>query len=539
MFSRLIRVQLIIFVIASIVGVTAMVVGYLQIPLLFGLGRTIVTVELPAGGGLYTFSNVTYRGVQIGRVTDVALTPAGAKATLSLDTSPKVPADLVAEVHSISAVGEQYIDLMPRTSEPPYLQNGSVIALRDTRVPQPIGPLMDNASALMASLPKGQLATMFDESAKGLDDAGYDLGSLLDSAATVAHRARGTSGEIGTVIDDSVPLLDGAAQSAGATRIWTRSLAEVTDQLVTNEPQVRTLLQDGPGAFDEVTRLLTQVKPTLPVLLANLTSLGKVAVTYNPSLEQLLVLVPSFFAGLGALSHIANATGLPLGDFRVGLSDPQACTVGFLPPSQWRSPADTTTIDTPDGLYCKLPQDSPILVRGIRNLPCIAHPGKRAPTVDMCDSDKPFVPLALRQHALGPYPLDPNLLSQGIPPDDRVPGQAPLTAPIEGTPLPPGAQPSGTPPGRQPVPPPPDAPAPAMEPPVEPAPPDDVPTPAVVPSSAHLDRSGGPSVAVQSYDPRTGRYLGADGVAHTQPDLIAQTAPKNWQQLVLGSEVTP
>ena len=28
-----------------------------------------VTVELPASGGLYRFSNVTYRGVEVGRVT--------------------------------------------------------------------------------------------------------------------------------------------------------------------------------------------------------------------------------------------------------------------------------------------------------------------------------------------------------------------------------------------------------------------------------------------------------------------------------------
>ena len=73
-----------------------------------------------------------------------------------------------------------------------------------------------------------------------------------------------------------------------------------------------------------------------------------------------------------------------------------------------------------DGLYCKLPQDSPIGVRGARNYPCMGHPGKRAPTVEICNSDKPYEPLAMRQHVLGPYPLDPNLLAQGIPPDDRM-----------------------------------------------------------------------------------------------------------------------
>ena len=65
-----------------------------------------------------------------------------------------------------------------------------------------------------------------------------------------------------------------------------------TGQVVTNDPQVRTLLQQGPDAANEVSRLFDQIKPTLPVLLANLTTFGQVAVTYRPSLEQVLVLLP-------------------------------------------------------------------------------------------------------------------------------------------------------------------------------------------------------------------------------------------------------
>ncbi len=106
--------------------------------------------------------------------------------------------------------------------------------------------------------------------------------------------------------------------------------------------------------------------------------------------------------------------GLPLSDFSLTVADPNGCTVGFLPPSQWRNPADTTTIDTPEGLYCKLPQDSPISVRGARNYPCMGHPGKRAPTVELCNDPKGFVPIAIRQHTLGPNPFDPNLVAKGF-----------------------------------------------------------------------------------------------------------------------------
>ena len=74
MLTRFVRNQLIIFTIASIVGVAVMIFTYMQVPTLLGIGRITVTLELPATGGLYRFSNVTYRGVQVGKVTEVKLT---------------------------------------------------------------------------------------------------------------------------------------------------------------------------------------------------------------------------------------------------------------------------------------------------------------------------------------------------------------------------------------------------------------------------------------------------------------------------------
>jgi phospholipid/cholesterol/gamma-HCH transport system substrate-binding protein len=82
MLTRFVRIQLIVFTIVSLAGITVMVFDYLQAPTLLGLGRLTVTLELPRGAGLYQFSNVTYRGVQIGKVTKMDLTPAGAMATL-------------------------------------------------------------------------------------------------------------------------------------------------------------------------------------------------------------------------------------------------------------------------------------------------------------------------------------------------------------------------------------------------------------------------------------------------------------------------
>ena len=526
MFSRLVRVQLVLFTIASIIGIVVMVLVYMRVPMLLGVGRMTVTLDLPAGGGLYRFSNVTYRGAQVGQVTAVSLTRAGAKATMSLDTSPRIPADLRAQVRSMSAVGEQYVDLQPRTDSPPYLHDGSIIPADQTTIPQRVGPMLDQLSGLVDSVPKGRLGDLLDESFTAFNGAGYDMGSLVDSAARITKDVNSVSDRARALVDDSAPLLDSQDQTTDVLRVWAHSLADVTHQVVVDDPPVRTLLEKGPGFAQDTARLLEQLKPTLPVLLANLTTVGKIAVTYNPSLEQLLVLLPPWAATYQTASGTHNPTGVPIGDFHFNNADPNACTVGYLPPSQWRSPADTTSIDAPDGMYCKLPQDSPIDVRGVRNFPCMDHPGKRAPTVDLCDSDKPYVPLAMRQHALGPSPLDPNLIAQGVPPDDRVDMGDNIFGPLEGTPMPPQAPPA--------------APAPSDQPPVpadRPPPPADA--PGVAPNSARPSDSAIPAApAAVTYDPRSGRYLAPDGHKYQESDLVTVPGTTSWRDLVLDKTLS-
>ncbi len=298
-------------------------------------------------------------------------------------------------------------------------------------------------------------------------------------------------------------------------------------------------------------------------MLANLTTVGQVLLTYNPSIEQLLVMFPGIIAAQQSFGLPQNnPTGLPAGDFALTISDPNPCTVGFLPPSQWRNPEDETTLDTPDGLYCKLPQDSPMNVRGARNYPCIGHPGKRAPTVELCNDPKGFQPLAMRQHITGPYPFDPNLISQGVPLDDRVDFNERIYGPLQGTPLPPGAVPAGTPPGA-PLPPPPGAApapgpvpvppasAPAVLPPAQgpllpdqavPAAPGPPPGPppaesGAVPAAPSAFAGNGsapvqPTLATAHYDPQTGQYLSPDGALQQQANLAGGAGPKSWKDLM-------
>jgi phospholipid/cholesterol/gamma-HCH transport system substrate-binding protein len=90
--------------------------------------------------------------------------------------------------------------------------------------------------------------------------------------------------------------------------------------------------------------------------------------------------------------------------FGLSIGQPPPCLTGFLPASEWRSPADTSTKPLPDGLYCKIPKDfQGNVVRGARNYPCADVPGKRGATPEECRSNKPYEPLGTN-----PWYGDPN-----------------------------------------------------------------------------------------------------------------------------------
>jgi len=129
------------------------------------------------------------------------------------------------------------------------------------------------------------------------------------------------------------------------------------------------------------------LNPALPVLTQNFTTVGQVAVVYLPSLRQTLVLLPPGVAHYqAALLPYAKSRAVLL-DFKLNVNNPEACTDGFTPKAQWRDPGVTTTRAVPAGMFCKLPHDSSIDVRGAHNYPCVRYPGHRAGTIDLCSEE--------------------------------------------------------------------------------------------------------------------------------------------------------
>ena len=484
MLNTRVRVQLAIFTVVALVGVGTMTFHYLDLPnLLFGAGHYRVTVQLPSAAGLYPNANVTYRGTEVGRVDNVRLSNNGVDAVLSLKSGVGIPADLQAQVHSQSGVGEQFIELVPQSGDGPQLRDGDVIRVDKTQLPPDINSLLSMTNAGLQAIPHDDLKVAVDEAYTAVGGLGPELSRIVQGTTNLAADARAHLDALTTVIDQTKPILDTQADTSDAIRSWAANVAKITDQVRNQDAALHGILRTGPDAADQTRRLFDRLQPTLPMLLANMVSLAEVGVVYNPNLEQLLVLLPRAVEEIQG-AELANRNtkqdyrGIYL-SFNLNLNLPPPCSTGYLP-TQQRRPASEVDYPgrSPGIMYCRVPQDSAIDVRGARNLPCETRPGKRAPTVKMCESDESYVPLNEGYNWKG----DPNgtLSGQPIP---QLPPEAPAA---RGTPQ---SAPEAT--------------------------------PAV------------PPIAMAEYDPATGTYVGPDGRVYTQSDLAADSGKeKTWQSML-------
>ncbi|MGV0812427.1 MCE family protein [Mycolicibacterium boenickei] len=561
MIDRLTRIQLMIFGAVTILTVGAISLFYLQLPAAVGIGTYKVNANFVAGGGIYPNANVTYRGVTIGRVDSVGLAPDGVVARMQLNSGTAIPDNVTATVKSVSAVGEQYIDLVPPESpSTDKLRNGSTIDQNATRVGQDIAGLLQEADALVNSIGNSRLQDLLRESFKAFNGSGPELARLIESSRLLIDEANASSGETTQLIDQAGPFLEAQMRSGDSIRSLADGLARFTGEVNKADPQLRATLNTVPGATEAANTAFSGIRPTFPVLAANLANFGRVGVIYSKSIEQALVIFPALMAALNTVAGGAPADEGAKLDFKIDLQDPPPCSTGFIPATQIRSPADETLRDLPSDLYCKTAQNDPAVVRGARNYPCMEFPGKRAPTIQLCRDPRGYVPLGSNPWRGPPVPYGtPIEDGRNILPPNKFPNIPPQVDPDPGPPvvqLPPGVEPGpgpaphapfplpvppnkpGTPPPPWPyfappdqiVPPygrtPPGAPEPAPAP-HAPAPAPDAPLPAEAPPVASAP-------VVGTYDQHSGVFADADGGTGVYAAGADNLAPaETWVDLML------
>jgi phospholipid/cholesterol/gamma-HCH transport system substrate-binding protein len=387
--TTFVRNQLIVFTALTITAFALIFFVYLQVPALLGFGRDTVTVELPQAGGIYPNANVTYRGYTIGRVTDVELVPGGVKATLSVNDDQMPPANSKAEVHSVSAIGEQFVDFVPQPGgDGQLLADGADIPLTRSSIPPPTAAVLDGTNNLLASVKPGQLNTVLDEGSAAFKNLGPDLGRLLDNTKALVATAQQNYPQTHQLIGDGETFLNSQLASSNDLRSWTKDLTSFSAAVKQSDGHLRGTIDNGLPAARQANDLLAQLAPVTPTLLNSTDTLAKLADAYHAGIEQVLVVYPMVTAAVQT-NVPSDRPGLFNFNLTTTVNNPN-CSFGWVPPGQpggARNSNELSDEPLPPNSYCKIPQNNPLQARSARQLPCFepgSPPGRRAALITEC-----------------------------------------------------------------------------------------------------------------------------------------------------------
>ncbi|MEE1927050.1 MlaD family protein [Streptomyces sp. TRM 70351] len=367
MLTTAIKLRIVGFLVLGAVVMAYMATTYADLGRYVGLrDHYRVRAELAETGGLFTGAKVTYRGVSVGRVAGIELTGTGVEAELHIeDDAPRVPADLTAEVASLSAVGEQYLDLRPTSATGPYLTDGSVIPRAATSTPPPVTDAISSLDDLAASVNLDALRTVVDELGQTFAGRGEDLQILLDTSSAFLDSAHEALPATTALITDAESVLRTQSEEGESLRAFARGTRELAAQLKESDPDLRRLIDRTPGAVTQVSALLRDVDPHLSVVLANLTTTSEVLLTRQRGVEELLVQAPRAVA---AAATAVDGDGLRLG-MTVTFFAPLPCTDGY-GGTVYRNGLDTSKAPPLNtAARCTAPPGSGQNVRGSANAP--------------------------------------------------------------------------------------------------------------------------------------------------------------------------
>lgn len=317
-----------------------------------------VTIALPESAGLLPNQDVTLRGVPIGRVERLDITPAGVNAHVNVKSSVPIPVSSEVRVSGLSPAGEQYIDFAADTDAGPYLSDGAVIAQGRATVPVSLADLLAHADGALAQVDTSKIELIKRE--LSMSDAGpQKLADIIDGGTFLLSTLDSVLPETTSVLRTSRIVLTMAADKSAGISVASDNLGTSFDGIAKMQDGYRRLTDRAPGTLNSIDNLFADNSDTMVSLLGSLTTTSRLLYLRVPALNALF---PTYrTSALDAIGSVMHDNGLwATGDIYPRYS----CDYGTprRPPS---------AADYPEPFmytYCR--DDHPgVLVRGAKNAP--------------------------------------------------------------------------------------------------------------------------------------------------------------------------
>jgi ABC-type transporter Mla subunit MlaD len=182
-------------VLAAIIAVVLTYFASLGLRLRPPADRINLSMNVPEINGLVADSNVLLRGVPVGKVTHTNTSVDAASIDFYIEGPYQIPVDTEVQLQNLSALGESYIELRPRSEGGPVLHGNQRIATESVVQPPSISELATSVVRILHQMDPDALARIIAESDAALPDPVAVLPNLSRTATMFNNMLNGLNGE--------------------------------------------------------------------------------------------------------------------------------------------------------------------------------------------------------------------------------------------------------------------------------------------------------------------------------------------------------
>lgn len=245
-----------------------------------------LTVALPESAGLLPNQDVTLRGVQIGRVERLDITPGGVNAVVNVKSTAQIPASSAVRVSGLSPAGEQYIDFVPEGETGPFLADGAVVGPGRATVPVSLAELLANADGALAQADTEKLELIRKE--LSLSEAGpQKLADIVDGGTFLLSTLDSVLPETSSLLRTSQVVFTMVADKNAGIGVASDNLTETFEGIDRMREGYRRLTNQAPDTLAAVDNLFVDNSDTMVQLLGNLTTTSRLLYLRVPALNAL------------------------------------------------------------------------------------------------------------------------------------------------------------------------------------------------------------------------------------------------------------
>lgn len=257
--------------------------------------RTNLSMDVPDVNGLVTGSNVLLRGAPVGKVSGTHTSLQASTIDFYVDGAFRIPADTEVRLENLSALGESYIEFVPRSDGGQTLKDGQRISTKSVTQPPSISELTTSVVRVLNQLEPGALRRIVSEADAAMPEPKTVLPSLSRASVQLNKMINGMNGQGRQLFSNFQTLLRNAEWVGPALT----SLAPQTQIIGVNFQDLFKhfpvlFARDEPDSMMNLNNLVARIQALLDDRGGDLKVLGE---AFQPKLNTIAATLMNFDTG--------------------------------------------------------------------------------------------------------------------------------------------------------------------------------------------------------------------------------------------------